>query len=70
MYFTITTTKEVAEQIERQCRYEEKILLTRSYVLGTIAHNEGYSVVQIKARNEKIEPEDIFWLGHFSAHNK
>ena len=68
MYFTITTNKEVAELIKQQCERDEKYNSGRSYELGKITHNEGYSVVQIKAKDGKaIKHEDIFWLGHFSA---
>ena len=28
---------------------------------------EGYTIVQIIARNEKILPQDIFWLGYLSS---
>ena len=71
MYFTITTTKEVAEAIKNQCEFEAKFSSNRSYELGDIIHNDTYSVVQIKAINgKKIEAEDVFWLGHHSATNK
>lgn len=68
MYFTITTNKEVAELIRKQCENDEKFNLERSYMLGKIEHNEGFSIVQIKAKDGlQIKPSDIFWLGHFSA---
>lgn len=76
MHFTITTSKEVAEQIKKQCEWDEKFRSNRSFVLGEIAHHksaldgscDGFSVVQIKAKDGlRIEPSDIFWLGHFSA---
>jgi len=66
MYFVITTNKEVAEQIERQCAYDEKFG-DRSYKLGGISHHEGHSTVRIDAKAELIEPSDIFWLGHFTG---
>ncbi|NLF44060.1 MAG: hypothetical protein GX587_15305 [Bacteroidales bacterium] len=66
MFFTITTNREVAEQIKKQCERDERYNRGRSYELGNIAHHEGYSIVQIKAKDgQKIKPEDIFWLGHF-----
>lgn len=71
MHFTITTNKEVAELIKNQCERDEKHNPERSYELGKIEHNKGFSVVQIKAKNGlSIEPSDIFWLGHFSAIDK
>ena len=71
MYFTITTTKEIADDIKSQCEFEAKFSSNRSYELGDIIHNETYSVVQIKAiKGRKIEAEDVFWLGHHSANNK
>ena len=66
MYFIITTNREVAEQIERQCAFDEKYG-NRSYKLGKIIHTSGYSDVQIVAKEVQINPADIFWLGHFSA---
>lgn len=66
MYFIITTNKEVAEQIRKQCDFDER-MGGRSYKLGEINHQPGYSDVQIIAKNDKIEPADIFWLGHYSA---
>ena len=68
MYFTITTNKKVAEQIKKQCEWDEKFKSDRSFELGKITHDEGFSEVQIIAKDGfKIKPEDIFWLGHFSA---
>ena len=66
MYFIITTNREVAEQIRQQCAFDEKFG-NRGYKLGDIDHHPGYSNVQIVAKNEKIDPADLFWLGHFSA---
>ena len=66
MYFTITTNKEVAEQIGQQCAFEAKHN-DRSYTLGDVSHNPGYSVVQIVAKKNVIKPGDIFWLGRYSA---
>ena len=65
-YFTITTNRKTADQIKQQCDYDEKRGY-RSYELGTIDHQQNYSVVQIVAKKETIDPADIFWLGHFSA---
>lgn len=67
MYFTITTNKETAEKIEAQCACDKSFGDVRSYKLGQVRHEEHYSVVQIIAKEEKITPEDIFWLGYFSA---
>jgi hypothetical protein len=68
MYFTIATNRKVAEEIRKQCEFDER-MGNRSYKLGEINHREGHSVVQILAKNERIEPSDIFWLGHFSGSN-
>ncbi len=65
-YFTITTNRQTADQIKQQCSYDEKFG-DRSYELGTIAHEQNYSVIQIIAKKETIDPADIFWLGYFSA---
>ncbi len=68
MYFTITTNKKVADKIKKQCEWDEQYKSERSFVLGKIEHNEGFSIVQIKAKDGlHIDPSDIFWLGHFSA---
>lgn len=68
MYFTITTNKEVAEQIKRQCEWDEKFNSNRSFELGEITHDEGFSVVQLKTKDGlPINLSDIFWIGHFSA---
>lgn len=70
-YFTITTTPEVAEKIKKQCEWDERMGCNRSIVLGDIRSEKGlgseFSVVQIKARNGKIVPSDIFFLGLFCA---
>jgi len=65
MHFIITTTKEVASQIERQCVYDEKIN-DRSYKLGDIHHSENYSDVKIISRLDEFVLSDLFWLGHHS----
>jgi hypothetical protein len=67
-YFIITTNREVATQIEKQCAFDAK-MEDRSYKLGQINHHERFSDVQILAKNDKILPQDLFWLGHFSAIN-
>lgn len=66
VYFTITTTREVADNIERVLT--SQIHAKRSIQIGGIMHEDTYSVVQIKARekDKKIEPEDIFWVGYFT----
>lgn len=68
-YFTITTNRDTAEQIIMQCELDIKYGDTRSYSLGEVIHEENYSVVQIIAKEDKIKPEDLFWLGHHSAKN-
>lgn len=66
-YFTITTNKEVADQIKAYCEWEERCNPTRTYKLGGVMHSVGFSVVQLKAKNgQSIEPSDIFFLGYFS----
>ena len=71
MYFTITTNKETAEAIKAQCDFDNRLGNYRSYHLGEILHEPGYSVVQIKANQpDGIKPEDLFWLGHHSASYK
>jgi hypothetical protein len=66
MGFTITTNREVAEQIIKQCNWDERFN-KRSYKLGKVYHCSGYSDVEILAKDGKILPSDLFWLGHFSA---
>lgn len=72
MWFTITTSRDVADKIKKQCEWDERMNANRSFILGDIRHEKGltsdYSVVQIKARDGfKIEPSDIFFLGLFTA---
>ena len=67
-YFVITTNKEVATQIEKF--FQSGILShNRTIELGKVSHNDGFSDVQIIAakEDEKMNPEDIFWLGHYCA---
>lgn len=70
-YFTITTSPETAEKIKKQCEWDARFGDTRSYKLGQIRTEKGltsdYSVVQIIAKNGKINPSDIFFLGLFTA---
>lgn len=70
MYFTITTNREVAEQIEKQCMFEKNNNTGRSYELVSVTHTSGYSQVKIKPKAITIKPEDIFWLGRFSVEIK
>jgi hypothetical protein len=67
-YFIITTCKDVAEKIENLSR-SDAFLNGRSLKIGKICHHEGFSDVQIISTKENglIEPQDIFWLGHFSV---
>ena len=70
-YFTITTNKETALKIEKV--FNSVVMGThRSLELGDVNHSPGHSVVQIKSSKENgmIEPEDIFWLGHWSNDQK
>jgi len=68
MFFTITTNRETADKIKKQCDWDERFQSGRSYEIGEIVHYEGYSMVQINSKDgKKIGPEDIFWLGHHSA---
>lgn len=66
-YFTITTNRETADEIENQFLFDSRMNSGRSIELGEIQHEENYSLVQVKAVDEKIKPEDIFWLGRFSG---
>lgn len=66
MYFIITTNREVADAIEKQLAFDSR-MGNRSYKFGGSSHHEGYSDVKIEAKNERIEPSDIFWLGHLSS---
>ena len=68
-WFTITTNREVADQITKECELEIKRGNHRSYTLGEVRHEANYSVIQIVAKEDKIKPEDLFWLGHHSAQN-
>jgi len=65
-YFTITTNRETAEQIRKQCEFDATHS-DRSYELADITHDIGFSVVKIKAKDRLIKPADIFWLGRFSV---
>lgn len=70
-WFTITTNPEVAEKIRKQCEWDKRFGDTRSYRLGEIRTEKGmvsdYSVVQIVAKKETIEPSGIFFLGLFCS---
>lgn len=67
-YFTITTNRETALEIE-QCFKNPILSHGRSIKLGTINHERGFSTVQIVSDPEegKINPEDIFWMGYHSS---
>ncbi|WP_375585952.1 hypothetical protein [Cyclobacterium xiamenense] len=65
-YFTICTNRETAEQIRKQCEFDEKHS-QRTYRLGDIQHHEGFSLVKIEPKEQLITPSDIFWLGYLSA---
>ena len=67
MYLKIITTRETADKIEKQCKFDEKTKSGRSYKLDKINHHIEYSIVYIKPKAERIKAEDIFWLGFFSA---
>lgn len=70
MYFTIITNREVAEQIKKQCEWDKKFN-SRSFELGKISHDAGFSEVQILSKGDyQIKAEDIFWLGYYSASRK
>ncbi|WP_299576640.1 hypothetical protein [uncultured Sunxiuqinia sp.] len=67
-YFVITTNKETAQAIEQV--FQSPVLSTgRTVALGKIKHEPNYSTVQIIAdpAEEKINPEDIFWMGFHSG---
>lgn len=68
--FTITTNRTTADKIIAQCNYDAKYG-GRTYKLGEVIHNEGFSIVKILPKEENclIKAEDIFWLGHFSNSN-
>lgn len=65
-YFTITTNRETAEQIRKQCEFDERYS-QRSYQLADIQHHDGFSIVKIEAKEDLIKPSDIFFLGYLSA---
>lgn len=66
IYFTITTTRKVSDNIESVL--SDALHSNRSICVGTVRHETNYSIVQImpKEKGRKIEPEDIFWLGYFT----
>jgi hypothetical protein len=60
--FTITTNKQTAEAIENQSDWNKKMGHETSWVLGEISHYDGWSSVQIKAKDgHKIKPEELFF---------
>jgi len=66
MNFTITTTKETALKIEKQCAFDAKFD-QRSYQFNGIEHYAKFSIVSIIAKDKTISPDDIFWLGYYTA---
>lgn len=67
-YFEITTSKEVADKIEKF--FNSQVLMRdRSFKLAGIRHEHGFSVIRISALEEGalIMPDDLFWLGYYSA---
>lgn len=66
MYFTITTNPETAEKIKKQCEWDDKYGVERSYVLGSITRYKGlesdYSVVQIKAKGGRKINQKIYFF--------
>lgn len=68
-YFTITTNKETAIEVETYAKWEEKVGIERSYKLGNIDHQTNYSVVQICRADIDIpiNPSDVFFLGKLST---
>lgn len=70
-YFVITTSKETADLVEKHSEWVEKMGDKPSWKLGKIIHNDGWSDVQIVARDgSTIEPKDIFFLGLHSGFQK
>lgn len=67
-YFVLTTDREVADAIKV---FSERISLNqnRTFTVGAIHHDDGFSTVQIIAKPEdgNISPKDLFWLGWFSG---
>ncbi len=64
--FTITTSKEAAEQIRKELNsdlFEHR----RSLKIVNINHCDSYSIVCIEPMYEDkpIKPEDIFFLGYY-----
>ena len=71
-YFTITTSPELAKAIEKA--FNDNISVqARNLELKGITHEKGtvstYSVVAITTKDgEKMNPEEIFWLGYWARH--
>lgn len=66
MEFIITTSKEVAEAVQKQLEWDEKMQSGRSIEFGGLRHDAGFSTVRVKAKKDGlINPVDIFWLGLF-----
>ncbi len=67
-YFTITSTKEIIESVEKF--FKSRAFSTgRSLKLKAVNHHDTYSVAAIEPseKDGKIKPEDIFWLGRWAA---
>lgn len=65
-FFTVTTTKKVADNIEIVLK--SPVHSGRSISVGKIINEDTYSVVQIigKEDGKEIQLEDVFWLGYFT----
>lgn len=62
-FFIITTNNSTAKAIEMQCNQTNNHT-HRSFELGKVTHEQGYSEVQIVAKTDAgISHEDIFHLG-------
>lgn len=62
-YFTITTNHETAKEIEKL--RNSVVIERRSLQIGDVDYsNPNFAIVKIMAVAEKINPEDIFWLGY------
>ena len=65
-FFTITTSHDVANSIEKFI--ESKVHTKQiSFTIPSINYLDEYAVITVEAKESTIDPEDIFWLGYFTA---
>ena len=64
-YFTITTNPETGKELVSQLK--SKVNEGRSVKIRSVEESPSYWVVSIEAKEDKIEPSDIFFIGLYTG---